>query len=117
MPQSECISQEQFRITCRKLTPTDALLTTGLVVAIQWSAAASGNRLPRLLRCGPAGSGDCTAEPGEVPDERAPGHGHGLLRCYRDANGYGVFAWTAPEQAIVASAADPDRSFAELFRW
>jgi len=128
---------EQFRSTCKRLTPTDPLLTEDLVVAIQCTPAVHGSG-PRpkfafyfqyatapaarlafrgYYAAGAPGSGDCTAEPGEIPDERSPAGGTGVLRCYRDANGYGVFAWVAPEQAMVASAADPDRSFDELFTW
>jgi hypothetical protein len=128
---------EQFRSTCKKLVPTDPLLTSGLVVAIQCAPTAHGSG-PRpkfafyfqyataaaaqlafrgYYAASAPGAGDCTSEPGEIPDERGPAGGTGVLRCYRDANGYGVFAWVTPEQAIVASAADPDRSFGELFTW
>lgn len=128
---------EQFRATCKKLVPTDPLLTKGLVVAIQCTptdhgsgprpkfafyfqyatAAAAGIAFRGYYAASAPGPGDCTAEPGEIPDDRTPAGGTGVLRCYRDANGYRVFAWVAPEQAIIASAADPDRSFAELFTW
>lgn len=127
---------EALRGTCRKLAPEDPLLAADLVVALQCAPMAGGaGARPRFAfyfqyasaaaaqaafrgyyAAGPPGAGDCTAQPGEVPDER-PGAAGGVLRCYRDGNGYGVFAWTAPEQAIVASAADPDRSFEELFAW
>lgn len=128
---------EQFRSTCKKLAPTDPQLTSGLVVAVQCAptergkgprpkfafyfqyatATAAGAAFRGYYAANAPGPGDCTVEPGEIPDERSPAGGTGVLRCYRDANGYAVFAWVAPEQAIVASAADPDRSFAELFTW
>ena len=41
----------------------------------------------------------------------------GTLRCYEDAEGYRVFAWTADELAIVASVADRTMSYAELAQW
>ncbi len=125
------------RGTCRKLVPTDPGLTADLLVAIQCTptAAAGGGPRPRFAfylqyrntaaaqaafrgyyASGAPGQGDCTSGPGEVADER-PGAGTGVLRCYRDANDYLVFAWTAQEQAIVASAADPDRSFGDMFSW
>jgi len=128
---------EPFRSTCKKLTPTDPLLTRDLLVAVQCTPTERGSGpRPRFAfyfqyatataaqvafrgyyAASAPGGGDCTAEPGEIPDERSTAGGTGVLRCYRDANGYGVFAWVAPEQAIVASAADPDRSFGELFTW
>ncbi|HEY3340192.1 MAG TPA: toll/interleukin-1 receptor domain-containing protein [Propionicimonas sp.] len=126
-----------FRSTCRKLTPTDPLLTTDLVIAIQCAptergtgarpryafyfqyptAAAAETAFRGYYAASAPGAGDCTAEPGEIPDDRSPAGGTGVLRCYRDANGYAVLAWISPEQAIVASAADPDRSLGELLAW
>ncbi|MGC3992928.1 MAG: toll/interleukin-1 receptor domain-containing protein [Propionicimonas sp.] len=124
-----------FRGTCKRLVPTDAALANGLVVAVQCSPAAAGGgpRYAFYLQYGDAGaaqeafrgyyagspaeSGDCTQNPGEALDERSEGSPFGVLRCYRDANAYSVFAWIAPEQSIVASAADPDLSFGELFAW
>ena len=41
----------------------------------------------------------------------------GTLRCYEDAEGYRVFAWTADELAIVAAVADRTMSYSELARW
>jgi hypothetical protein len=128
---------EEFRSTCKKLAPTDPLLTRALLVAVQCTptergsgprpkfafyfqyatAAAARVAFRGYYAASAPGPGDCTAEPGEIPDERGPAGGTGVLRCYRDANGYGVFAWVTPEQAIVASAADPDRSFGELLTW
>ena len=59
--------------------------------------------------------GDCTREPGEMPYTRDGITG--TLRCYEDAEGYRVFAWTADELAIVASVADRTMSYAELTQW
>lgn len=125
-----------IRPSCRKLAPSDKVLVRNLVVALQCSPTKSDPGRPRYAfyfqyadtraaqvafrdyyASDKPGPGDCTAEPGEVLDDRVAGSPFGVLRCYRDADGYRVFAWISPEQSIVASAADQDRSFAELFAW
>ena len=40
-----------------------------------------------------------------------------MLRCYQDADGFRVFAWFSPRQAVVAAAADRDLSIAALASW
>jgi hypothetical protein len=60
-------------------------------------------------------AGECTREPGEMAYTRDGLTG--TLRCYEDAEGYRVFAWTADELAIVASVADRTMSYSELARW
>lgn len=127
----------ELRPTCRKLATSDQILARDLVVALQCSPTRSGpGPRPRYAfylqyadtaaaraafrnyyAADPPGPGDCSAAPGEVLDDRENGSQSGVLRCYRDTDGYGVFAWIAPEQSIVASAADRDLDFAELLAW
>lgn len=124
-----------FRTTCRGLKPTDPALTRQLVVALQcfpkragtgerpqyafylqYSAAADAEAAFRTYYAtGTPGDGDCTDSAGEAPDGRP--HGDGVLRCYQDADGFRVFAWLSPRQAVVAAAADRDLSFAALAGW
>jgi hypothetical protein len=59
--------------------------------------------------------GDCLSAPAELPYTKDGLSG--TLRCYTDAEGFRVLAWTADELAILASVADRDLSFAELSRW
>ncbi len=127
----------EIRPTCRKLATSDKILARHLVVALQCAPTKSGSGpRPRYAfyfqyadpaaaqaafrdyyASEPPGPGDCTAAPGEVLDDREDGSPFGVLRCYKDTDDYGVLAWIAPEQSIVASAADRDRTFAELFAW
>ena len=124
-----------FRATCRGLEPTDPALTQQLVVALQcfpkragkgerpqyafylqYSAAADAEAAFRnYYAAGAQGNGDCTDSAGETPDDRP--QGDGVLRCYQDADGFRVFAWFSPRQAVVAAAADRDLSIAALASW
>jgi hypothetical protein len=124
-----------FRTTCRGLKPTDPALTRQLVVALQcfpqragkgerpqyafylqYSAAADAEAAFRsYYAVGAPGDGDCSDGAGEAPDSRP--EGDGVLRCYQDADGFRVFAWFSPRQAVVAAAADRDLSFAALAGW
>jgi hypothetical protein len=60
-------------------------------------------------------AGDCTNAPAELAYAREGISG--TLRCYTDGEGYSVFAWTADDLALVASVADRNLSYAELYRW
>ncbi len=124
-----------FRATCRGLKPTDPALTRKLVVALQcfpqragkgerpkyafylqYSAAADAEAaFLNYYAVGPQGDGDCSDSAGETPDDRP--QGDGTLRCYEDADGFRVFAWFSPRQAVVAAAADRDLSFAAMASW
>ena len=124
-----------FRATCQGLKPTDPALVRQLVVALQcfpkragkggrpqyafylqYAAAADAEAAFRgYYAVGQPGDGDCSAGPGEAPDNRP--HGDGVLRCYQDADGFRVFAWYSPRQAVVAAAADRDLSIAALASW
>ena len=143
VPPATTVAQLKLRVpapirpSCRKLVPSDRVLARDLIVALQCAPLKSGDGpRPRYAfyfqysdstaaqaafrdyyASGPPAPGDCTLEAGEVPDDRGDGDPLGVLRCYRDTDGYGVFAWISPEQSIVASAADRDLTFAELSTW
>jgi hypothetical protein len=111
-------------------------LRAGLVVAVQCAPAhgTQGGRTPEYTfylqysstdtalaafrgyyASGNASVADCTAGPGERPYQRPDGSG--ILRCYQDADGYRVFAWTNDDLGILASVADRTMSYAELAAW
>jgi hypothetical protein len=125
-----------FRQTCGTLAPDPAVLRAGLIVAVQCVPAqgAQAGRTPEYAfyfqyssavtataafrgyyASGDAAETDCTAGPGERPYRRA--HGGGILRCYQDAEGYRVFAWTHDDLGILASVADRTMSYLELAAW
>jgi hypothetical protein len=125
-----------FRQTCATLSPDPAVLRTGLVVAVQCAPArgAQGGRAPEYTfyfqystgdaataafrgyyASGNAPEADCTAGPGERRYQRADGSG--ILRCYQDADGYRVFAWTNQDLGILASVADRTMSYPDLVAW
>ncbi len=144
VPPARSVAQLKQRVpaslarTCQRLVPTDRALTSGLVVAVQCAPAKADGVEPAPRHAfyfqyadaeqaqaafrnyyagGPPAPGDCLSGAGEVLDDRPGGSSFGVLRCYTDADGYTVLAWIAPEQAIVASAADRDRSFTEMRVW
>jgi hypothetical protein len=125
-----------FRQTCGTLSPEPAVLRAGLVVAVQCAPAQGkqGSRTPEYTfyfqystadaataafrgyyASGNAPVADCTAGPGERPYQRPDGSG--ILRCYQDADGYRVFAWTNDDLGILASVADRTMSYPELATW
>ena len=125
-----------YRETCSTLTPEPAVLRAGLRVAVQCvpGPGTAAGRAPEYsyffqygavsaataafrgyYAAGSAPDGDCTTGPAERTYQR-PGVG-GTLRCYQDADGYRVFAWTADELGILASVADRTMSYAELADW
>ncbi len=125
-----------FRRTCQKLEPGSQVLRAQLLTAVQCRLADAGvggttpaysfyfsydgsqaatTAYRGYYAQGDLPSGDCTREPGEMPYSRDGLTG--TLRCYEDAEGYRVFAWTADELAIVASVADRTMSYAELAQW
>ena len=60
-------------------------------------------------------AGDCASHPAELSYARDGLTG--TLRCYEDAQGYRVFAWTSDDLGIVSSVADPTLSYAQLTQW
>jgi hypothetical protein len=125
-----------LRRTCQKLEPGAQVLRTKLLTAVQCQLAEAGIGGPvpaysfyfsydssqaattayrGYYAQGDLPAGECTREPGEMTYTRDGLRG--TLRCYEDAEGYRVFAWTADELAIVASVADRTMSYSELARW
>ena len=125
-----------FRRTCQQLDPTEPALRRSLLVAAQCtpSSADLGGPVPAYsfyfsyadldaattayrayYAPGDLPAGDCTSGPAELPYERDGLSG--TLRCYTDGEGFQVFAWTADDLAVVASVADRNLSYADLYRW
>ena len=122
--------------TCRTLGPTSTILRAGLSAAVQcvpaqgdisganpaysfYFAYATPEAATTAYRAyyapGTLPAGDCSSDPAELRYQREDSSG--TLRCYTDGEDYRVFAWTADELGIVASAADRTMTYAELNRW
>ena len=124
-----------FRSTCDTLEPRAAPLRASLVIATQCAPAQSVSRgapvysfyfqyatpesataaFRAYYNPGDLSEGDCTSQPAELTYARDGLTG--TLRCYEDADGYRVFAWTCDELGILSSVADQTLSYAELSRW
>jgi hypothetical protein len=126
---------ESFRSSCDKLEPRAAPLRASLVVAAQCAPAESISRgapvysfyfqyatpasaataFRAYYNPGELPDGDCTSQPAELTYARDGLTG--TLRCYQEADGYRVFAWTSDDLGILSSVADQTLSYAELSRW
>jgi hypothetical protein len=126
---------ESFRGSCEKLEPRAAALRASLVVAAQCAPAESISRgapvysfyfqyatpesaaiaFRAYYNPGDLPDGDCATQPAELTYARDGLTG--TLRCYQDAAGYRVFAWTSDDLGILSSVADQTLSYAELSRW
>ena len=120
-------------LTCRKLDPEAEVLRASLQAALQCVPPA-GARTPKYLYyfsytdsaaaeqafrgyygAATLPAGDCTETDGEMQYDQQGGRpATGTLRCYTDANTFGVFAWTHDRLAIVGATADPNFGFSEL---
>ena len=125
-----------LRDSCRRLDPEPPVLRASLLVAVQcqppkrsgvpayvfYFSYANAGAATRAFRGYYApnelDSGDCSQSAGEQTYARQGARpAAGVLRCYRDNQDMGVFAWTNDELSMVASVADPALSFAQLKRW
>ncbi len=119
--------------TCRKINPDAEILRASLQAALQ-CIPPTGARDPKYLfyfsyadsaaaeqafrgyyGAATLPAGDCTHTDGELQYDAQGGRpATGTLRCYADADGLGVYAWTNDQLAIVGSTADPNLGFSEL---